>query len=92
MSQLLTDANVTFWLRSGNLLSLVRNSSYTLENDDDVDFGVLGSDDQKVLALQDRVKADGHTLMVLGRQLLSHTHILSCPVVLSQTLLLDPWS
>jgi len=63
-SQLLTEANVTFWLRSGNLLALVRNSSFTLKNDDDVDFGVLGSDDHKVLALRDKVKADGHTLMV----------------------------
>ena len=44
-------AGITYWLRSGNLLALIRNGSFTLDLDDDVDFGVLGEDAHKATTL-----------------------------------------
>jgi hypothetical protein len=64
--QLLEAAGISYWLRSGNLLSLIRNRSFTLSMDDDVDFGVLSKDIPKVMDLIPKVAQDGHVLMVGG--------------------------
>lgn len=42
----------------------MREGNLTLAEDDDVDIGILGTDDYKVMALKDQIASDGHALVV----------------------------
>ena len=64
VSELLDEAGVEHWYTAGGLLALERENSLTLEWDDDADFGVMGYHAHKVLALRERIAADGHHIAI----------------------------
>lgn len=64
MTALLDEHGIEYWYSAGGVLSLLRHGSLILPWDDDADFEVNGVYDKDVMALVDRVKADGHTLRI----------------------------
>jgi hypothetical protein len=61
VADLLEEHGITYWLDYGTLLGAVRHGDL-IPWDGDADFGILEDDVPRVLALADRIAADGYAL------------------------------